>query len=431
MDNCLFSWVHLSDLHFGHGNAAHGHDQRLVLAALQEDAKALLAKRHVPAPAVVLVSGDIAFSGACRSDSEYSDASRYLRKLAGALLLTDQHIFVVPGNHDVQRSVDTTDGAARELVAELRRGQQNLDQALQAEANRQLLLRRQSNFGNFAQQFAPACLEPSRPAHRLDVWMHRFVWGSLTVRLVGFNTALLAADSEDQGKLAIGLGAIEHAFLTPEIAAGELVIAMGHHPLQDGWLANQRNLAAWLQKYAAAYLSGHIHVQDSEDLRGGSGRSFVRVSAGAAHAEPGEFRHGYNFGAVLVSQSQKRLLRIWPRVWDDRGKRFVVDRFATPDGQDFAEHALGAPPEVPVRVPTRASLRRVFLRLLPTADEIHRFCQIHYPRVVAQLLNTPEPTAKVTLLFQNFSEADIVGKLRRFDSVRFAQHENLLEYAET
>jgi hypothetical protein len=36
-DSVIFAWIHLSDIHFGHGDAAHGWDQQLVLAVLRRD----------------------------------------------------------------------------------------------------------------------------------------------------------------------------------------------------------------------------------------------------------------------------------------------------------------------------------------------------------------------------------------------------------
>jgi hypothetical protein len=33
----LFSWIHVSDIHMGHGDAAHGWDQALVLRELRKD----------------------------------------------------------------------------------------------------------------------------------------------------------------------------------------------------------------------------------------------------------------------------------------------------------------------------------------------------------------------------------------------------------
>ena len=334
----VFSWVHLSDLHFGHGNAEHGFDQKLVLDSLKRDLQLCVTQRRVPAPAAILISGDVAFSGATRSASEYSDARAYLLELAAALQLGPDRVFIVAGNHDVQRSADA-EGPVRRLVAALRGGDEALDQVLAVEAEQKLLGRRQAHFAAFAREFAPACLADPQQAQRPDVWVHR-LQKDPPVRLIGLNTALLAAGDEDHGKLRVGLGALATTLLTPPVEAGELILALGHHPLRGGWLCNEAEVIGWLQRFGCIYLSGHIHTHETEDAQSGSGRSFVRVSAGAAHAGRGDARHGYNFGAVARGPSDRLLLRVWPRIWTPRSKRFIADRAETLEDQDFAEHEL-------------------------------------------------------------------------------------------
>ena len=65
----LFTWIHLSDFHFGHGDSSHSWDQQLVLKALREDIAALQTQK-LPAPDALLVTGDIAFSGGVRKKTE-------------------------------------------------------------------------------------------------------------------------------------------------------------------------------------------------------------------------------------------------------------------------------------------------------------------------------------------------------------------------
>lgn len=69
-EEVLLSWLHVSDIHFGHGDLGHGWDQKLVLDTLRRDVEQLLAAERVPSPEIVLVTGDIAFSGATRAKDE-------------------------------------------------------------------------------------------------------------------------------------------------------------------------------------------------------------------------------------------------------------------------------------------------------------------------------------------------------------------------
>src|SRR5262245_10776455 len=105
MEETLFAWVHLSDIHVGHGDKSHGWDQELVLDRLVED---LPKARELgaPQPDALLVTGDVAFSGAGRSADEYERAEKRLLQIGGAVGLGADRIFTVPGNHDVNRGAD-------------------------------------------------------------------------------------------------------------------------------------------------------------------------------------------------------------------------------------------------------------------------------------------------------------------------------------
>src|SRR5262245_21507188 len=109
MESPLFSWIHLSDIHIGHGAAGHGWDQRLVLDCLREDI-AQTTQRTVPKPDAIFITGDIGFSGNSRirpeetASREYECAAQWLIDVGKAAGLGSDRIFVVPGNHDVNRS---------------------------------------------------------------------------------------------------------------------------------------------------------------------------------------------------------------------------------------------------------------------------------------------------------------------------------------
>lgn len=66
----VFSWLHLSDIHFGHGTTKYEIDQELVLKRLAEDAVQQVASEAVPRPDWIIVTGDIANTGAGRDNTE-------------------------------------------------------------------------------------------------------------------------------------------------------------------------------------------------------------------------------------------------------------------------------------------------------------------------------------------------------------------------
>lgn len=336
--NYSFSFLHLSDIHFRHGDAAHQADQRLVLARLEADI-AGHRDRGIPSPQAILVTGDIAFSGNVRDPNEYPDAKRFLDRLCKQLSIPAQEVYLVPGNHDVQRT-GKAEKATLRLLDGLRAGRESLDEALVDEPDQKLLQQRFANYTGFAAGYAPACASLC--------WTHSLVTTTgLRVRLCGLPTALLANDDQDQGKLQVGKTQFE-SILSPAREPEELLIVLGHHPLQAGWLRNEVEVADWLRSSSNIYACGHNHEALSAAQRyPGQAHHWVPLWAGAVHGEhrldqPPETQ-SYQFAAVFTNESTGAHLRVWPRRFSNHTKRFVADRDCTEKNEDFAEHLLWDP----------------------------------------------------------------------------------------
>jgi len=340
----LFGWLHLSDIHIGHGGGGHQANQKLVLEKLREDVAAQIAT-GVPRPDVVLVTGDIAFSGGCREKDEYTRAAQWLEEVAAALGVGTEAVYVVPGNHDVQRPVDKP-MAAKSLLKALRKGDDHLDDALGDPDTRKLLAARQANYLIFAEAFARACRAEGHDTPRLFWRDVREARGGLRVRLCGLNTALLAGDEgvfgTDKGALRLGERQLAEVLLgSPKV--GEVVVVLSHHPFMEGWLHDEKAARAWTRSNAHIHLSGHVHDPDNERTVSGTGADFVHITAGAVHGEavpegvPAQ--HGYSFGA-LVAEGDGVVLRVWPRRWSDKQKKFIRDGEIVDEVSGFATHRI-------------------------------------------------------------------------------------------
>jgi ABC-type sugar transport system substrate-binding protein/predicted MPP superfamily phosphohydrolase len=354
----LFRWLHLSDVHFGHPNTAHRWDQKLVLDALRRDIRKQVDAGM--APDAILVTGDIAFSG---TPKQYKQASRWLLALATTANLTPADLFVVPGNHDVDRSSDQRDLNGKRLLERLRSGIESFDEAMSSRNDRALLANRMKAFRRFARTF-PSIQTP----HPSWFWVHpREAREGLQVRLVGLNTAVLAADDTDRGKLRLGRRAL--ADTLTEVPSGQIVLVLTHHPLRDGWLYDEHEAEREIRNRAHVHLSGHRHKPDSEEVSSGNGAAFVRVAAGAVHGdrmpEGVPASHGYNFSAIVLRSDGDLALRVWPRRWSDDHRTFVMDTDGTPrNGASYVEYRMGvhdARPEA--RPPVNFGI------VIPSADD--------------------------------------------------------------
>lgn len=384
----LFRWIHISDIHMGHGDAAYGWDQRLVLDELKRDIARQIKSQPEPPVDAILVTGDIGNTGAGRRPSEYADAAAWLTGVGEAAGVGPDKIFVVPGNHDVDRGADK-DPAVKDLVFAIREGKKSLDDALANPAERAMLASRMQKYIEFARAFAPVGLADPL------LWVHRMVARSgLAVRILGLNTALLAADDQDHGNLRAGMTQIGQALT--DVNENELVLALGHHPLRGGWLADEAEIEPYIKRHVHALLTGHVHEADTEASRSGAGGSFLRLAAGSAHGDKMPkgipAGHGYSLGSVVRDDRGSASVRIAPRKWSAKNASFRPDIDNIPeDDRTFAEHplpktlVLPAAAAPPAKGPSKPSavtfvLREpvpIFISAAPKDDELRDELQKH------------------------------------------------------
>ena len=139
------SWLHLSDFHFR--VSEDNFSQEVMCEAIMRDIPCRLSDES-PLQ-FILVTGDIAFSG---QSSEYEVSTEFLSSLSSDLELETSRLCIVPGNHDVDRSLQTYmyDGVKLRL-----NNQQAVDEFLARSEERTQLLERQSAFRDFRRRMSP------------------------------------------------------------------------------------------------------------------------------------------------------------------------------------------------------------------------------------------------------------------------------------
>ncbi|MCA9622980.1 MAG: metallophosphoesterase [Myxococcales bacterium] len=341
----IFSWLHLSDLHAGHGDAGHSWDQESVLRALEADIKELdsVAREDGATKGIqsIVVTGDIAFSGGARrvprgEESEYELAKRYLGRLTRVVDLTTSDVFLVPGNHDVDRRVEMADKDVARLLRSLRKGDDSVDSVLECDTDRPRLVRRQKNYQSFAGQMGNGLNKSLRHTHGL--WWEAPVVEAEGRRVVfvGLNTALLSMDDDDQGSLQLGKAQLARA---PHKNANDIVVLLTHHPLTGGWLADEERVAAYARSQVDVHLCGHIHSASATRVVAAGGNGWVSVVSGAAHDEKGDVvNHGYNLCVLFTDRITEEITaRFYHRCWSSKKGAFVLDTDNTPDRETYSE----------------------------------------------------------------------------------------------
>jgi tetratricopeptide (TPR) repeat protein len=340
-ERTVFSWIHLSDIHLFHGDQDVQLDQHLILSALINEITTNNnnPKLSIPRPDAVFVTGDIAFSGATIRKDEYSVADQWLINIAQAAGLNRSDVYVIPGNHDVQRNIYTNNDDVCLLIDALREGKRILAWALSKNNYLNLLTSRFENYLTFAANFAPFCTKDNQNNRRL-FWNWKINTSSnFSIQLEGLNTSLLSQNNEDKNKLRLSLEQIKDIpNLDPQ--QSNLTIVMGHHPLV--WLNDGDEVEKWIRKKAHIYLSGHIHEPESLYIRTGGGTELVCIQAGAVHGdqEPSSTNNCFNYAAIVINEDGQTILRVWNRIWSDKHKDYRDDVEFHPPDQSYAEFIL-------------------------------------------------------------------------------------------
>jgi predicted phosphodiesterase len=260
----MFTILHVSDVHFGQTDERGEQSPittSLVKAARDQDWT----------PDLCVFSGDLTFKAA---ESEFRTGTEWLTKLVER---SKSRLFVVPGNHDVNR-------ANPSLV---------LRQAYESEqvyTQRRDDLRVQLGHLEAFQQWHEGSARSIFGDRLLSEWNDllgcctRIGTNDPPIRLVGLNTALLSCANDDFQKLAQDIPTINR-LLGSDIDEHECVIAVSHHPLS--WLVewNRKEVGQLLgqERGAHLYLHGHQHEQSATVFGSALGQSLATFECGAAY----------------------------------------------------------------------------------------------------------------------------------------------------
>src|SRR5258706_4181702 len=287
-------WLHLSDNHFREDEFW---DRRATLRALIAKVRELKEKGLVPD--MVFVTGDIAWSG---KPKEYEQATRFFTELNKVLELDPKdRWFLVPGNHDVDRSRITR--SQRAIQAGLT-DEAIVEETLRDPDSMRLLSTRLEAYYNFAADFLGAArtLQPDRP-WRTDVRE----FDGAPIGILQLNSAWIAEGGKaDDANLVVGEAQVREALdATPDAF---LQIALMHHPLRNLREFDANRVKARLSKSRAVafLLRGHLHLNDTESQQSPDSH-LIEISAGTLYTDETNWPRGFHVGEVDLDKGEARI----------------------------------------------------------------------------------------------------------------------------
>ena len=277
--------LHISDIHLKYPRCQTDQDPELYFRQELVTHAARQASDLGDVDAII-VTGDIAFKGI---KEEYDVAAAWLEQLANAIGCNKRRIYVVPGNHDVDRSVFCEDADARNAVKAIANSTDN------QERERKLTIRLER--GNCADSLFASIADFNLFAAKYDCqsYPNRLHWSTTLridrrtiLKLYGLNSTLVSGIDGTDRKGTLFMGALQ---LNVPRAPGTVNLVMAHHPPE--WMSDQDDIETRLLGAPNIVLFGHRHIQKVHRELDGP----ITLAAGSVNPDRHEsgWEPAYNF----------------------------------------------------------------------------------------------------------------------------------------
>lgn len=255
-------WLHLSDFHFGTDEYGEGSLAESIIDHIKTKKDGL--------PNLVFITGDVAFSG--QSD-QYEQFEKQFFEPLNKLLGSDasKHIYIVPGNHDLNRK--THELVGRSMLQEKR--PRFFDPTKEGLEQRKEIIERFQGF-TYADStsIGDGWLES-----KAGVLVGRPKIQGIELGILGLNTAWHCQDAKDCKEITPGANLVKEGL--KHIADCGLRIVLGHHPIEWFRRDERDSIERLFREHGVVYLHGHLHESESQ-WKGWPGKGFLTVQAGAA-----------------------------------------------------------------------------------------------------------------------------------------------------
>lgn len=415
------NFIHVSDIHFGQERDHSLHIHNDVKAQLIADAESVI--RTLPGRRAhgILVTGDIAQAG--KAD-QYSEAGRWLDKLAEAVGCDLFRIQMVPGNHDLDRSLLSKGG---QLILDAIRagGAEEYESILESESDRAVLFSRFKDYGKFCEGYDCALDSEGRYATNMLVELAP----GRSIRFVRLNSSLLCTGKENDENPELMVGARQ--FTIPR-TKGEEIVVLIHHPLH--WFKDSADVSQYLRSRARVLISGHEHNPrvNVEEIENGT--DLMMLAAGAT--VPTKSNEVYTFTYNLIefdwdSEKDALAVKIHPRAWNPTFTRFESD-----------EKRLGGPaPKFVLGCPNFRVCDTALVHNTPVAETPARSEQrVPVVEIVAEAVeNAKEPEVSPELpgyrllllrFFRDLTEGERLRILTELDAIPLDSEDQMTQATE-
>jgi predicted phosphodiesterase len=248
----------------------------------------------------------VAFSG--RSE-EYALATAFFDALLRITGVPKERLFVIPGNHDVDRSVISTAAAGLPGILTSRDA---ANQLLNDADDRSLAFRKLRGYQTWIKDYFQELLPYDNDRY---FYVRHFEAAKKKVAVLGLNSAWLCAGDTDRNRLLIGERQVRAAL--DKAGEADLKIAMVHHPFD--WLQDfdREDVSALLSDACDFIVHGHMHQIGLLHAQTPDSRTMF-VAAGALY-DHRQYPNSYNLVQLDLATGQGT---VYLRMYSDRNGGF-------------------------------------------------------------------------------------------------------------
>jgi|GEM_PF-196216 len=258
------TWLHVSDFHLSDKGP---YSQEVILRSLVSSVRQFREKGE-QVPDLIFATGDIAQNGKAK---EYDAATKFFDDLLEAAGLNRDRLFIIPGNHDVDRKMGKW--SHRNLD-----NAEDADEYFDPDSTFPQLRDKFQAFSSWYNDYFKTIR--SFPTNTTCSPVELVTINGLRLAVLPLNSALFCIDDHDHAKLFIGCRCFDAA--KKQFEAADLKVAMIHHPLD--WLSpiEQSNIEAKLEESVDLLLQGHYHQTSTKSIVAENG-GYLKLAAGAAY----------------------------------------------------------------------------------------------------------------------------------------------------
>lgn len=307
-DACL-TWLHLSDLHYY--EVRDGWDAENVLENLITDLKELEEQNDL-SPDIIFFTGDLAHGQVKENDGsleeQYKGVEKFLEKIRKCFLnpVPKENIFLVPGNHDVNRS------KVSDAVKNMLRTGITIDRVTRMikenDQDWKDSFRRLSDYRKFLEKYQYNHLLEDE--ERLVYAIKRNVRG-VHIGIGGFNTCWSCVGDKEKGRLWMGASWQLNTIFS-KLKDSDVIIALLHHP--PNWFVEKEDSRFEIKLFERFNFCLHGH-EHHDWVQQQINNGHTKISAGACY-QSSRKENGYN---IVKLNFDKQEGEVWLRTYSDDG----------------------------------------------------------------------------------------------------------------